>query len=579
MNSRATNVSCQNCKNNFEVTPDDFSFYEKIQVPVPTFCSDCRLQRRLASRNERFLYHRVCALCDKKVLSIYSKEEPYIVYCVPCWWSDNWDPVSYCKDYDFSKDFFTQYSEFKKGIPHEAMYQSNFVNSEYSNFGFNYKDCYLVSGGWDNERLFYANQVSNVTDSFDILLGSKLELSHNSVQCARSSNLRDCISCEDSSDLIMCIDCRGCVSCFGCVGLKNKLYHIFNEPYSKTEYEAKIKELEIDKYSATQNLKQIFKNFYLSMPFKFNRFKNAINCTGDNINDSKNASNCFSVNGVENIKYGVFLEKQKDSYDVSYIGKGGEELYEVISSFGGSRQIVGVRTLFCQDSFYSEDCHNCNEIFGCIGLKKKSYCIFNKQYSKEEYLRLKDRIIAQMKSIPYIDSLERVYTFGDFWPIELEPFAYNETKAMEYFPLLKKECLDKGYLFRLREKSNYELKYDSKDLPDSILDVPDDMANSIISCLHNGECIHNCTEAFKILKVELEFYKHFNIPLPRMCPNCRHYERMSKASSFKLWSRVCMCDKNKHYHNGKCETVFETSYSPENPSIVYCEKCYQQEIY
>ncbi len=28
----------------------------------------------------------------------------------------------------------------------------------------------------------------------------------------------------------------------------------------------------------------------------------------------------------------------------------------------------------------------------------------------------------------------------------------------------------------------------------------------------------------------------------------------------------------------QCPNEFETSYAPERPEIVYCEKCYQQEV-
>ena len=51
---------CQNCRGEFTLEPDDFSFYEKIKVPPPTFCFDCRLQRKLAFVNERTLFKRKC---------------------------------------------------------------------------------------------------------------------------------------------------------------------------------------------------------------------------------------------------------------------------------------------------------------------------------------------------------------------------------------------------------------------------------------------------------------------------------------------------------------------------------------
>jgi len=44
--------NCQNCKKDFTVEPEDFNFYEKIKVPPPTFCPECRLVRRMLWRNE-----------------------------------------------------------------------------------------------------------------------------------------------------------------------------------------------------------------------------------------------------------------------------------------------------------------------------------------------------------------------------------------------------------------------------------------------------------------------------------------------------------------------------------------------
>jgi len=101
----------------------------------------------------------------------------------------------------------------------------------------------------------------------------------------------------------------------------------------------------------------------------------------------------------------------------------------------------------------------------------------------------------------------------------------------------------------------------------------------VIGCLNKGNPQTKCTTGFKITKEELLFYKRFNLPLPRLCPNCRFYQRMALSNPPKLWNRNCMCDKTNHFHgNKKCDVEFATSYSPERPDIVYCEKCYQQEF-
>ena len=113
---RAETRQCQNCKNQFTIEPDDFDFYQKLDVPPPTFCPNCRMQRRLAFFNLTNLYRRPCDLCGKDSVSMYAPEAPYRIYCPRCWWSDNWDAMEYGRDYDFSTPFFEQFNT----LLHEA---------------------------------------------------------------------------------------------------------------------------------------------------------------------------------------------------------------------------------------------------------------------------------------------------------------------------------------------------------------------------------------------------------------------------------------------------------------------------
>jgi len=81
-----------------------------------------------------------------------------------------------------------------------------------------------------------------------------------------------------------------------------------------------------------------------------------------------------------------------------------------------------------------------------------------------------------------------------------------------------------------------------------------------------------------------------NLPLPRLCPNCRHYQRLKQRNPLKLWHRRCQCAGKKsengvyknttgHFHGeGRCPNEFETSYSPDRKEVVYCEHCYQAEV-
>ncbi|MBU0627205.1 hypothetical protein KKH82_07470 [Patescibacteria group bacterium] len=46
--------------------------------------------------------------------------------------------------------------------------------------------------------------------------------------------------------------------------------------------------------------------------------------------------------------------------------------------------------------YYSYFLHNCSYCLGCVGLINKQFCIFNKEYSKEERLKLANKIFEQM---------------------------------------------------------------------------------------------------------------------------------------------------------------------------------------
>ena len=181
--------------------------------------------------------------------------------------------------------------------------------------------------------------------------------------------------------------------------------------------------------------------------------------------------------------------------------------------------------------------------------------------------------------MPYIDKKGSVYKYGDFFPSDLAPFTYNESIAQEYYPLSKEQAQERGYLWKEAETRNYNISIKNEDIPDDIKTVGDDIVNQMIECGHQGKCLEQCTEAFRITPHELEFYRRMSLPLPRLCPNCRHYQRINIRNPLKLWHRKCMCHVPNHEHSVECPNEFETTYAPDKPEIVYCESCYQKEVY
>ncbi|PIR44119.1 hypothetical protein COV23_01440 [Candidatus Wolfebacteria bacterium CG10_big_fil_rev_8_21_14_0_10_31_9] len=80
--------NCQNCKTNFEIVGEDFEFYDKIKVPPPTFCPECRMKRRFMWRNERFLYKRKSDFSGQMIFSGIFPQSPVKIYERDIWVSD-----------------------------------------------------------------------------------------------------------------------------------------------------------------------------------------------------------------------------------------------------------------------------------------------------------------------------------------------------------------------------------------------------------------------------------------------------------------------------------------------------------
>ncbi len=564
---------CQNCKKEFIIEKEDFNFYEKIKVPPPTFCPQCRMIRRLIFRNERAWYRRKCDATGKNILSMYAPESIYKVYDQEYWKSDNWDPMDYGKEYDFSKDFFEQFRKLFEEIPHPNLIQKNNINSDYTNHTLNLKNCYLcVSTDTAEDSSYTFNAIIRVKNCIDLHQSSDCEFCYELVDSSKSNRLFWSQNCETCVDSAFLYDCRNCLNCFGCVSLRNKSYCIWNQQYSKEEYSKKILEYFNGSYDKLIEAKKIFEELKLKTPRKYAVINKSINVSGDDILESRNCKNSFSIrNNVENCKYSYRVwENSKDGYDAFVAWKNAELFYEVVS-------ITGQKIMFSAyiwggfDVQYSFNCFDCNNIFGCVGLRNKSYCILNKQYSKEEYIKLLPKIIELMR---------KMNEYGEFFPKEISPFAYNETINQDYFSITKEEAIKQGFKWRESEIKNYNITIFIKDIPNNINNVSDSFIDEIIECEHKGNCNEQCSTAFKITTNELQFYKRFNIPLPYLCPFCRHFNRVKSKTPLKLLHRECMCDKKNHNnHNGNCKVEFETSYAPERQEIVYCEKCYQQEVY
>jgi len=565
---------CQNCKSKFVIEPEDFEFYKKISVPEPTFCPDCRMQRRMAFRNERKVYKRKCDFSNEMTFTEFSPDAPVKVYDLKIWNSDKWDPMDYGMEYDFSKPFFEQYKELIQKVPWPSRSVDDAVNSDYSMHAGFIKNCYYIFNVGFSEDCAYGVDLTYSKDSYDNFSIAKCELCYDGVMLAGcyktfySSNCADCQEVYFSKNLV------NCHNCFGCTNLRHKKYHIFNKSYSKEEYFKKLKEFDLGSYRSIQELKQKAKKHHLGFPNKFMHGRHNSNVRGDDIYNSKDVLDSYIIKNAENLRYCQIsiVSPTKDCYDSFVFGHTSSLLYECFVCFTGVNRLN-----FCMncrpnshDMEYCVECRSSSNLFGCMGLKHKKYCIFNKQYTKKEYEELVPKIKKQMDQMPYKDKKGNVYKYGEFYPADLSPHAYNDTEAQTHFPLTKEQVLELDLKWNDKPKQEYQSTIKAKDLPDNIGDVDDSVLKEVIECENESKGSCPGPGVFRLIPIELEFYKKHNIPLPRLCFECRHQQRVKLRNPFKLWKRQCM--------KKGCNVKFQTSYSPERKEIVYCEKCYQKEI-
>ena len=555
------NRNCQNCKKDFTIEPDDFGFYEKIKVPPPTFCPECRLIRRLAWRNDLCFYNRTCDLCGKNIVSLYHKDKKLTVYCNKCWWSDKWDTKSYGRDIDFSRPFFEQFRKLQNEVPLMALFNDDgvrSVNCEYTQNVTFARNCYMVAMSWHTEDIMYSYHIDgpNTRDVVDCLdLFYYLQFIYDSIFLEYCYNCRNCYYSTGLNDCIFCYDCKGCSDCFMCVNLRQKKYCILNKQYTKEEYEKILASYHLDTYSGVERAKKEFTAFLLQQPHRFANIRKSINSTGNCLLNCKNMKDSYFAIDCEDVRYLVRGTHIKNSHDLT---PGGEttECYEGLTTDHGYRVLFAIYSLKNQEVSYVENCHSSKHLFGCSAIKHGQYCILNKEYPKEEYFKLRDKLIEHMK---------KTGEYGEFFPAQMSNFGYNETMAQEYFPLTKEEAIKKGFKWWDEiQKTTDKGTLKAEEIPDSINDVSDSILEEVLSCVE-------CSRNYKIVQNELNFYKKHLIPIPRKCFYCRNSERIKFENPFKLWHRKCMKEG--------CENEFETSYAPERSEIVYCESCYNKEVY
>jgi len=509
---------CEKCRQNFIIDDEDLEFYKKINVPTPTLCPEDREQRRWAWRSKNF-YFRDCDKCGKKAMSWFSPTNKKLkCYCEHCFRSDDFDAIEYARDYDFSRPFFEQINELMRKVPRHISNAINNENSEYIICAHNNKNCYFIDEIDGSRDCYYGYNVQYCNDVLEGLyvrdseIGYELIKAENCYEVFYSQNV---FNCSNSAFLL---NCRNCSDCLFCSNLRNAKYHIFNKKVTPEEFNKKREEIFIGKIEAIDGARKEFDDFLKTQFFPGNLMINCEDCSGDYLSNCKNVKDSFCVDNCRDCRYCSDIHHSKDCYDVNIYE--GDLMYESIHvGPKGYGQFFSQLGWFSTNIYYCVDMRSCKDCFGCVGLKRKQYCIFNKQYSREEYEEIVPKIIEHMKSTE---------EWGEFFPMKMSPLPYNTTMAQRFYPLRKDEVLKSGL--------DWEEESDKTN--------------------------------FVITDAEKKFYEKYRLPLPTAHPLKRLEELWNRLPKRKLFIKDC----------DKCGNKIQTTQVPDLAGEVYCQKCYLENV-
>lgn len=362
-------------------------------------------------------------------------------------------------------------------------------NCDYGDITTTSKDCYMCFNSGGCEDAYYCEDSRSLTDCVDCMFCENCELCFECIDCDRLNNSNYCQDCHNSYDIYFSYDLRRCNNCIGCVGLRNKQYCIFNEQYSKEDYEKAIKELDFSDEKFIEKIYQNVEELKKKIPRMYVHQFDTTNCTGDYVYHSKNCHMCFDTRHTEDSGY-IYQANldmgAKDSFDCGPIPTGMDLCYDVAYS----HYLFNCNHLYwCGNLKDSEWCVNCFEsenLFGCNYLKTKQdgFYILNQKVDEDYYRKTTKEITKILKE-------KRIYTLYD---------------------LINKDLSKKS--------SNYK----------------------------NSELYRKCdicSKEFELVKQELDFYKKKNIDFPIYCPNCRANQRINLRNERIMYKRKCdSCKKS-----------------------------------
>ena len=537
----------------------EIALCKKFRVPPSTVKPGTRMNMLNGYNTGLAVFWNTDAMSGKPIISAIHPDLPFKVVEDVEWHRNDYS--CHNLEHDPNKKIFDHIWELAKVIPFKSKRNRQMDDKSIGVGNLKAVESYMVCGSIAI-RSFYTYAVVNAEDSIDVVNGLNMIRSYSvtgSYQISDSEYVfesKDCLKCS------FIFDCRNCEFCFGATNKRNKRYIWFNEQLTKDEWEKRRAEINL---SCTEISQKYLEKFYELWR------KDAVWPQGFSIANE----DCFGEHVTDSVRCheSYWQEKCNDAYrsrycvemnDVAYVsGAGwGTRCYMIAGDTSGADNKFtmasnsGVGLEYCM---VCDDCQNC---FGCVGLSKKRFYIFNKAYSEEEYWRVLDEVKCAM-----LESGE----YGDFFPGKFSLSGFEHSTGAVYYGY-REHDLERFGALRVNAKNGLVLaprKDEKLALPAAL--IPDCL-DKIEAAGYVQVPIHDkhLDRDYSVLKREFEIYKQKQWPFPR-----RHF--IYRLTDLIRHSNMPFAEETKC---GKCEKEMRTFKNQKfsHDRVVYCMPCYYEFI-
>lgn len=461
--------------------------------------------------------------------------------------------AQYAMDVDPARPFFAQHRELISKVPMPA-FQSHGSENCVGGGYIKSVNTFMLFGTYAAKDSWYVFRCRNVDACMD---GAWLENCEQTYSSCMAVRLHGCTQVFDSIDCLsgaFLFDCRNCEDCFCSSNLRRARCVFMNKQLTKEEYEKKMVAIDLSCTSTFEEYREKFHDLLRSeavWPEHFN--VNSPGCSGDYLLDCVRSSGYFGTR-LTDVRDGWFVFTSENCESV-VIGNDSQNVYQTCVSLASQNVKYGFVLDYCSDVEYSIHCQNLEHCFGCVGLQRKKFCIFNKQYTEEEYWKKLDEIKCAM-----LDRGE----YGEWWPSAYAGWWPQYGFASVFCPFSKEELdrlqaphFDPAGGMRYAAYQDTSVK-DIEEVPDCVKGVDATWLNVPFLDAEEGR-------RYSVNDRELAFRKDRKYPFPRRHFRHRLIELVEQVNGPEQKGTSC----------GKCNKVITVSVNKMFPNRkVYCYPCY-----